>query len=107
MSRLAGSLLALLAVGAVAPAADPASPPEILLPPGTQVFVRWDGITPHAGAYSASAWGGVMRGPTGDSIRALLAKAPQLLGAQLLAEPLLAGESPAQLAAVHKDFKLV
>ncbi|MFO0803803.1 MAG: hypothetical protein U0791_11875 [Gemmataceae bacterium] len=80
-------------------------PPEKLLSPSTQLFIRWDGITPHAQAYKNSALGDVMSGPTGDSIRTLLARAPKLLGANLLAEPLLDGKSPEELKAVHADLK--
>jgi hypothetical protein len=80
-------------------------PPEKLLSPSTQLFIRWDGVTPHAQAYKNSALGDIMAGPTGDSIRTLLARAPKLLGANLLAEPLLDGKSPDELKAVHADLK--
>ena len=63
-------------------------------PPTTQLYVRWDGITAHNDAYKKSIWGPVMAGPTGDSIRALLAKVPKLLGNSLLADPLLDGKPP-------------
>src|SRR5438045_1298680 len=87
---------------APAPAQEP---PEKLLSPSTQLFVKWDGVTAHAGAYKGSALGAVMAGPTGDTIRTLLAKGPKLLGANLLAEPLLDGRPPQELKAVHADLK--
>src|SRR5881227_2983397 len=70
-----------------APAAGADAAPEKLLPPSTQLYVRWDGVTAHNDAYKKSVWGGIMAGPTGDNVRALLAKAPKLLGSSVLAEP--------------------
>jgi hypothetical protein len=96
---------ALFAVVFAAPAfaADPA--PETLLSPSTQLYVRWDGVAAHADAYKMSIWGPVMAGPTGDSIRAIEAMVPKLLGNTLLAEPLLDGEPPAELKAKLADLK--
>jgi len=98
---LLGFVLALTA----APARAQDVPPEKLLSPSTQLYVRWDGVTPHRAAYEASALGAALRGPTGDTVRTLLARAPKLLGGKLLAEPLLDGKPPAELAAVHADLK--
>ena len=100
--------LALAALAFVSPAfaADPpADAPERLLPPSTQLFVRWDGITAHNDAYKKSIWGGIMAGPTGDNVRALVAKAPKLLGASVLADPLLDGKPPAELKLTLADLK--
>ena len=105
MSRALGSAFALVLLAA--PAVRAQDPPERLLSPTTQVYVRWDGVTAHAEAYKNSVWGPVMAGPTGDSIRALIAKGPKFLGSELLAEPLLDGKSPAELRAVHADLKNV
>ncbi|MBX9582492.1 MAG: DUF3352 domain-containing protein [Gemmataceae bacterium] len=102
MSRPVGCGLALLLLAAPAGAADP---PEALLSPSTQLYLRWDGVTPHKAAYDGSALGAVMKGPTGDSVRALLAKGPKLLGSNLLADPLLEGRPPEELKAVHADLK--
>lgn len=98
-------LLGLLAVLLVTPPARAADPPEKYLPPGTQVYVRWDGVTPHQAAYDGSALGSVMKGPTGDAVRSLLAQGPKLLGNALLADPLLAGKPPEELKAVHADLR--
>jgi len=76
-----------------------------LLSPTTQLYLRWDGVTAHNDAYKKSIWGPVMAGPTGDSIRALLAKLPKLVGNSLLADPLLDGKSPKELEANLKDLK--
>lgn len=109
MPRLLAPALAVLALASPAFAADPpaAAPdaPERLLPPSTQLYVRWDGITAHNDAYKKSLWGGVMAGPTGDNVRALIAKGPKLLGATVLADPLLEGKSPTELKANLTDFK--
>ena len=109
MPRLLALALAALAFAQPAVAADPpaaaADAPEKLLPPSTQIFVRWDGISAHNEAYKKSIWGGVMAGPTGDSIRTLLAKGPKLLGASVLADPLLEGKSPTELKASLADLK--
>ncbi|AMV23082.1 hypothetical protein VT84_01630 [Gemmata sp. SH-PL17] len=85
------------------PASDTA--PERLLPPTTQFYVRWDGITAHNEAYKKSVWGSVMAGPTGDSVRALVAKGPKLIGSSVLADPLLDGQSPAELKSNLVDLK--
>jgi len=94
-----------LAVTSPALAGDSPDAPEKLLPPTTQFFVRWDGIAAHKGAYKKSIWGGVMAGPTGDSIRTLLAAGPKLLGSVVLADPLLQGKPPAELKAHLVDLK--
>lgn len=109
MPRSFAFALFALAVASPAFAADPpaikADAPEKLLPASTQLYVRWDGITAHNEAYKKSVWGGVMAGPTGDSIRALLAKGPKLIGGQILADPLLDGKSPTELKATLADLK--
>jgi hypothetical protein len=83
------------------------SAPEKLLPITTQFYLRWDGIAAHRAAYKNSIWGGIMAGPTGDSVRALLARGPKLLGSSVLAEPLLDGKPPAELKANLADLKAV
>ena len=106
MPRPFALALAALAFASPAFAADPlADAPERLLPPSTQLFVRWDGITAHNDAYKKSIWGGIMAGPTGDNVRALVAKAPKLLGASVLADPLLDGKPPAELKLTLADLK--
>ncbi|HEY1187616.1 MAG TPA: hypothetical protein VGE74_08150 [Gemmata sp.] len=97
-----------LTVAAFAPpvrAGDTDPAPEKLLAPTTQLYVRWDGVTAHNEAYKKSVWGPVMAGPTGDSVRALIEKGPKLLGAAVLADPLLEGKAPAELKASLADLK--
>src|SRR6516162_3766548 len=105
MSRLFALALVLLptAVRAADPVPDVA--PEKLLSPTSQLYARWDGVTAHAETYKKSFWGPLMAGPSGDSLRALLAKVPKLLGSSLLAEPLLDGKPPAELKANLADLK--
>ena len=97
-------------VGPAKAAAPPAArgeddAPERLLSPTTQLYVRWDGIAAHKAAYQGSIWGPIMAGPTGESVQAILAKVPRLLGSNLLADPLLEGKPPSELRAVHADLK--
>jgi hypothetical protein len=107
MRSFAFALLA-LAFAPAAFAADPApadTAPEKLLPPSTQLYVRWDGIAAHNDAYKKSIWGGIMAGPTGDSVRTLLARGPKYLGSTVLADPLLDGKPPTELKANLADLK--
>src|SRR4051795_4301869 len=100
MSRLFAVALLGLALPSAARADDsPADAPERLLSPTSQLYVRWDGVTAHAETYKKSFWGPLMAGPSGDSVRGLLAKVPKLLGNNLLADPLLDGKPPAELKA--------
>jgi hypothetical protein len=102
MSRYLVCGVALLLLAAPVRAQDP---PEKLLSPTTQLFVKWDGLAAHKQAYQASIWGPVMAGPTGDTIRLLLARGPKYLGGDLLANPLLDGKPPEDLKAIHADLK--
>jgi hypothetical protein len=104
MYRHLGCCLALVVLAAPVRADEP---PEKLLSPTTQLYLRWDGVTAHKAAYQASVWGSVWAGPTGDTLRALLAKGPKLLGSNLLADPLLDGKPPEALRAIHTDLKNV
>ncbi|MCE9563610.1 MAG: hypothetical protein K8U57_16330 [Planctomycetes bacterium] len=109
MSRLLALTLLGFTITTSAHAAEPVAAsgdvPEKLLSPTSQLYVRWDGITAHADTYQKSFWGPLMAGPSGDSIRALLAKVPKLIGNSLLAEPLLDGKPPKELKANLADLK--
>jgi hypothetical protein len=111
MPRLLAPALVLLAFTSPVCAAEPpqlaADAPEKLLPASTQLYVRWDGVTAHNKAYKESIWGPVMAGPSGDSVRLLLARGPKLLGANVLADPLIEGRSPLDLKANLADLKAV
>ena len=101
MSRLF-ALGLVLVLSAPAAAADPA---EKMLSPTTQLYLRWDGVTPHAADYKNSVLGALWAGTSGDSLRALLAQGPKQLGAALLADPLLDGKPPEELRTIHADLK--
>jgi hypothetical protein len=120
MSRLFAIALGLLGMAGLAPGQSPPSPPtqpvgkieeaaetspDRLLSPTTQLYLRWDGIAAHNEAYKKSIWGGVMAGPSGDTIRSLVAKLPKLLGGTLVADPLLAGQPKEELKANLTDLK--
>jgi hypothetical protein len=79
--------------------------PDHLLSPTAQLYVRWDGIGAHSEAYKKSVWGGVMAGPTGDNIRAVIAKAQKQLRGNLVADPLLEGRPTEELKANLDDLK--
>jgi hypothetical protein len=98
--------LAAPAFGADGPARR-ADVPEKFLSPATQFYLRWDGIAAHKEAYKNSFWGGVMSGPTGDSVQALLARGAKWLGSSGLTEPLLDTRPPAELKAALADRKAV
>ena len=102
MSRALIVCLAALAVTTPVVAADPA---EKMLSPTTQLYLRWDGVTPHADDYQKSVLGALWSGTSGDSLRALLAQGPKQLGAALLADPLLDGKPPEDLRTIHADLK--
>ncbi len=102
MPRLAPAFALVLVA---APGVARAQEPEKLLSPTTQLFIRWDGVGAHKAAYAGSVLGPILKGPTGDSVRALVARLPKMLGNDLLAGPLLEGKSPDELKAVHADLK--
>ncbi|AWM41682.1 hypothetical protein GobsT_72330 [Gemmata obscuriglobus] len=99
--------LAVAALALAAPARGSDDAPETLLAPTTQLYARWDGVSAHNEAYKKSVWGPVMAGPTGDNVRALLAKGPRLFGSSLVADPLLSGRDPGELKANLADLKAV
>lgn len=120
MSRLFAVIVGLAAIASLVIAQTPApraaavparvaeatdTAPDKLLSPTTQLYLRWDGIAAHNEAYKKSVWGPVMAGPTGDSIRAIIAKIPKKLGNNLLADPLLEGKPPGELKSNLVDLK--
>ena len=67
-SRLALALLLALAPATASGASDA---PERLLPAGTQLYVRWDGIEAHRAAYAQTGVGKMMAGDTGAFAQSL------------------------------------
>ncbi len=91
----------LMFVAPVAQAQD--APPEQLLPPGTQIYLRWDGISSHALAYSKTALGKMMLGDTGAFITSVFNQVQDGLGSLLTVEQLLRGEAPEKLQERQAD----
>jgi hypothetical protein len=99
MLQRIGTVVLLLLAPAVAGAADP---PEALLPAGTQVYLRWDGIDAHRAAYEKSALGQTLQGDTGKFVGAVFDQLKELLGGAVVTE-LLKGTPPDKLQKVQVD----
>ena len=54
--------------------------PERLLPAGTQIYLRWDGIEPHRASYEELALGKMLQGDTGALASSVFRQLQQLLG---------------------------
>src|SRR5262245_55516976 len=92
----------LLALAPAARAADeprpgPGGPPEQLLPAGTQIYLRWDGLAAHRAAYEKTALGQMMRGDTGNFLASVFDQVQEGLGTLLTVEQLLGGVPPEKL----------
>jgi hypothetical protein len=85
------------------PAARAQDAPEQLLPAGTQVYLRWDGIEAHRAAYGKTALGKMMAGDTGQFITAVFSQIQDGLGSLLTVEQLLRGEAPEKLQERQAD----
>jgi hypothetical protein len=99
--RIALALLLALAPAAAAARAEDA--PERLLPAGTQLYVRWDGIDAHRAAYAQTGIGKMMAGDTGAFAQSLFRQLQDGLGALLTVDQLLGGVPPDKLAALQND----
>jgi hypothetical protein len=71
--------------------------PEQLLPAGAQVYLRWDGLEAHKGAYAKTALGKMMAGDTGAFLTANFGKIQEGLTAVLTVQELLGGTAPEEL----------
>jgi hypothetical protein len=98
--RYALALLLLLTPG-VARAAEEA--PEQLLPAGTQVYLRWDGVDAHRAAYAKTALGKMMQGDTGAFVAGAFDQIQEGIGALLTVEQLLNGVEPDKLVELRAD----
>ncbi len=87
----------------VAPALQAQDAPEQLLPAGTQVYLRWDGIETHKVAYGKTALGKMMTGDTGVFITSVFNQIQDGLGSLLTVEQLLRGEKPEKLQERQAD----
>ncbi len=79
--------------------------PEQLLPPTTQIYARWDGVTAHRDAYRNSARGQMFNGEAGKALDAMWEQIERTLKRTLAGEPLLQGMPPDELARIHADVK--
>ena len=87
----------------VAPATNAQDAPEQLLPVGTQLYVRWDGVAAHVPSYSKTALGKMMMGDTGVFVASVYKQIQEGLGSVLTVEQLLRGEAPETLQARQAD----
>jgi hypothetical protein len=94
-------LALLLALAPAAARADDA--PERLLPAGTQLYVRWDGIDAHRAAYAQTGLGKMLAGDTGAFAQSLFRQLQDGLGALLTVDQLLGGVPPDKLQALQND----
>jgi hypothetical protein len=94
-----GMIVLLLLAPAAARAGDA---PEDLLPAGTQVYLRWDGVTAHRAAYEKSALGQTLSGDTGKFVASVFDQLQDLLGGAVVQE-LLKGTPPDQLQKIQED----
>ncbi|HZY85312.1 MAG TPA: hypothetical protein VFE78_10810 [Gemmataceae bacterium] len=95
--------LALLLSVAPAAAVRAEDAPERLLPAGTQLYVRWDGIDAHRAAYAQTGVGKMMSGDTGAFAQSLFRQLQDGLGALLTVDQLLGGVPPDKLQALQND----
>jgi hypothetical protein len=77
--------------------------PEQLLPAGTQLYLRWDGIAAHQSAYEKTALGKMMKGDTGRFVKGIFGQIQDGLGALLTVEQLLGGVAPEKLRKMQTD----
>jgi hypothetical protein len=103
MYRRYGLCLVLLLVLAptVVRAADDS--PEQLLPAGTQIYVRWDGIERHRAAFDKTALGKMMKGDMGKFLSNVYNQVQETLGSNLTVSELLQGVPPDQLKKMVAD----
>lgn len=99
MWRRIGMVVVLLLAPALARAQEA---PEDLLPAGSQVYVRWDGVAAHRDAYEKSALGKILRGDTGKFVGSVFDQLQDLLGGAVVQE-LLKGTPPEKLQKIQED----
>ncbi len=100
MLRGFGIAVVLLYVPTLARAQDA---PEDLLPAGTQLYVRWDGIDAHRPAYEKTALGKMLQGDTGKFVTAVFNQLQDTLGGSLTVQQLLVGAAPDRLQKIQAD----
>jgi hypothetical protein len=76
--------------------------PERLLPAGTQIYLRWDGIEPHRASYEKLALGKMLQGDTGALASSVFSQLQQVLGSAVV-QDLLTGTPPEKLQKLQGD----
>jgi hypothetical protein len=76
--------------------------PEDLLPAGSQLYLRWDGVAAHRAAYEKSALGEILRGDAGKFVGSVVDQLQDLLGGAVVQE-LLKGTPPDKLQKIQED----
>jgi hypothetical protein len=79
------------------------SAPEDLLPAGTQVYLRWDGVEAHRAGYEKTALGKMMQGDTGTFVTNVFAQVQDGIGSLLTVDQLLGGVPPEKLQKMQAD----
>jgi hypothetical protein len=102
MLRRFGLALLVCALPTAARAAEDV-PPEQLLPAGTQLYIRWDGIDAHKGAYEKTALGKILKGDTGKFIQSVYKQVQETLSSGLTVQGLLGGAAPDNLEKLTAD----
>jgi hypothetical protein len=77
--------------------------PEDLLPAGTQVYLRWDGVDAHRQAFDKTALGQMMKGDTGKFVTNAVNQVQDSLSTILTVDQFLRGFSPARLRKLRAD----
>jgi hypothetical protein len=96
--RLGALLLFVLPIAARAQ-----EPPEHLLPAGTQLYLRWDGVVAHRTAYAGTALGKMLAGDTGRFLAGLVRQFQQVSGILMTSEQLLQGVPPERLQQLQAE----
>jgi hypothetical protein len=100
MSRRLAMLVALLLVPGAARAEDA---PERLLPAGTQLYLRWDGLEDHQASYARTALGKMMQEDTGKFLAVVYQQIQAAVGESLTVPQVLGGLEPDQLQQIQED----
>ncbi len=77
--------------------------PESLLPAGTQVYLRFDGIDAHRAAYLKTGLGQMLQGDTGTFLSSLFKQLEDGVSVGVTLEQLLRGASPQQMKKMQAD----
>jgi hypothetical protein len=101
---LALLVFALPPAARVARAAEDVAPEE-LLPAGTHIYARWDGIDAHKKAYGETALGKMLKGDTGKFVQSVYKQLQETLSSGLTVQALLGGAAPDNLEKLTADAK--